>query len=275
MKTKHNKKRNTAFIFEVLIRELTKTIVKKDDKKKKLIVKLVRENFKGSTSLAKDLELYKAILDTNDLDKHTAEKLVFEARMRKGIINDKQLFKEQTEVIDKINKLVSPDVFSNFIPNYRDVATVYQIFDVKTKTKQRVLMEKQIIEKMTSPKNFKSAPAIKPVDSLTYKTFVSKFNEKYGTELLSEQRSLLGHYINSFTDNGLELKIFLNEEISRLRSKLEKAMNFSEIKEDSDLFGGTEKVMEILDGFSKKPIDNDLVQEVLKIQDLVQEIEKR
>ena len=241
MKTKHNKKRNTAFIFEVLIRELTKTIVKKDDKKKKLIVKLVRENFKGSTSLAKDLELYKAILDTNDLDKHTAEKLVFEARMRKGIINDKQLFKEQTEVIDKINKLVSPDVFSNFIPNYRDVATVYQIFDVKTKTKQRVLMEKQ----------------------------------KFGTELLSEQRSLLGHYINSFTDNGLELKIFLNEEISRLRSKLEKAMNFSEIKEDSDLFGGTEKVMEILDGFSKKPIDNDLVQEVLKIQDLVQEIEKR
>ena len=54
MKMKHNKKRNTAFIFEALIRELTKAIVSKDSKKKKLIVKLVRENFKGSSVLAKD-----------------------------------------------------------------------------------------------------------------------------------------------------------------------------------------------------------------------------
>ena len=81
MKMKHNKKRNTAFIFEALIRELTKAIVAKDGKKKKLIVKLVRENFKGSSVLAKDLDLYKAILETRDLDRHSAEKLVFEARM--------------------------------------------------------------------------------------------------------------------------------------------------------------------------------------------------
>ena len=53
MKMKHNKKRNTAFIFEALIRELTKAIVAKDDDKKKLIVKLVRENFKGSSALAR------------------------------------------------------------------------------------------------------------------------------------------------------------------------------------------------------------------------------
>ncbi len=48
MKQKHNKKRNTAFIFEALIRELTKAIVAKDEKKKKTIVRLVKENFKGN-----------------------------------------------------------------------------------------------------------------------------------------------------------------------------------------------------------------------------------
>jgi len=273
MKIRHNKKRNTAFIFEALIRELTKAIVAKDNKKKSLIIKLVRENFKGSSALAKDLELYKAVLETNDLDRQTAEKLIYEARLRKKIINEKQLFQEQTEVIDKINKLVSPNVFSNFIPNYRDVATVYQIFDFRTKTKQRVLMEKQMIDKMTSPKEAYTAPSIKPIDNLTYKTFVSKFNEKYSGELLSEQKRLLGHYIGSFTDNGLELKIYLNEEIARLREKLQAAAKLAEIREDPEMLEGTKRVVEILNGFSKKPVDNDLVQEVLKIQNLVKEIE--
>ena len=36
---------------------------------------------------------------------------------------------------------------------------------------------------------------------------------------------------------------------------------------------GTKRVVEILNGFSEKPVDNDLVQEVLKIQNLVKEIE--
>jgi hypothetical protein len=272
MKMKHNKKRNTAFIFEVLIRELTKAIVVKDNRKKKLIIKLVRENFKGSSALAKDLELYKAILDTYDLDRHTAEKLVFEARMRKKIIDERELFEEQTEVIDKINKLISPNVFSNFIPNYRDVATIYQIFDYRTKTKQRVLMERQIINRMISSKK-EALPSIKPIDNLTYKTFVKKFNEKYGSELLSEQKNLLSHYIGSFTDNGLELKVYLNEEISRLKNKLTQAMKLSEIKEDSEMLEGTKKVMKILDSCSEKPIDNGMVQEILKIQNLVKEIE--
>jgi len=268
---KHNKKRNTAFIFEALIRELTKAVVAKDDKKKKIIIKLVRENFKGSSVLAKDLDLYKAILETRDLDKHTAEKLVFEARMKKKVIDERELFEEQTKVINTINRLVSPSVFSNFIPNYRDVATVYQIFDYRTKTKQRVLLEKQIIDVMTS--SVESAPtAIKPIDSLTYKTFVKKFNEKYTTELLSEQKTLLSHYIGSFADNSVELKVFLNEEISRLRIILQEAIESREVTSDTQMIKNTRKVIEILDTCSSRPVDNEMVQEILKIQNLAQEI---
>ena len=268
---KHNKKRNTAFIFEALIRELTKAIVAKDDRKKKLIVKLVKENFKGSSILAKDLDLYKAILDTKNTDQHTAEKLVFEARMGKKTINEKHLFEEQTQVIDKINKLISPDVFSNFVPNYRDIATIYQIFDYRTKTKQRVLLEKQVVERMVSSGK-EQLPAIKPIDNLTYKTFVKKFNEKYGTELISEQKELLSKYIGSFTDNGLELKVFLNEEIYRLKEELQRSLNLPELSQDEQMHTGAKKVLEILEGFSKRPVTSDLIQEVLKIQNLVKEI---
>lgn len=272
MRMKHNKKRNTAFIFEALIRELTRAIVAKDDKKKKTIIKLVKENFKGSSLMAKDLDFYKAILDTKNIDRVTAEKIIFEARMGKKSINEKELFREQTEVIDKINKLVSPSVFSNFIPNYRDIATLYQIFDYRTKTKQRVLLESQVVNSMTSSQENKS-PAMKPVDNLTYKTFVKKFNEKYGSELISEQKSLLGHYIQSFTDNGVELKVFLNEEISRLTETMKRSLNMPDVSKDPEMIDGIKRVVKTLESFSERKIDKDMVQEILKIQNLVKEIE--
>ena len=76
MKMKHNKKRNTAFIFEVLIRELTKGIVEQNQDKKKLILRMIKENFKGNTLLAKDLEIYKMILETREVERIVAEKMV-------------------------------------------------------------------------------------------------------------------------------------------------------------------------------------------------------
>ena len=35
---KHNKKRNTAFLYECLIKELTKSIVRKDETRKQKII---------------------------------------------------------------------------------------------------------------------------------------------------------------------------------------------------------------------------------------------
>ena len=36
-KMKHNKKRNTAFLYEALVKELTKTVVEKDNNKKNIM----------------------------------------------------------------------------------------------------------------------------------------------------------------------------------------------------------------------------------------------
>jgi hypothetical protein len=271
MKMKHNKKRNTAFIYEVIIRELTKAIVKEDKNKKILIVKLIREHFKGNTYLSKDLDLYKAILETKEVDKYTAEKMIFQARTSKGSINHKALFAEQSNLINKINKFISPDVFSNFVPNYKDLATVFQIFNPKVKTRQRVLLESEIIQKMISNEE-KERELLKPIDNFTYKTFVKKFNEKYSSSLLPEQKNLLGHYVSSFVDNGINLKIFLNEEIPRLRESVSSSLESKEIKSDKDMSEKTRRVLDILANTSKRHVDNKFVHEILKIQNLAKEL---
>jgi len=272
MKMKHNKKRNTAFLFEVLIRELTKTIISKDDKRKKAILTLVRENFKGNTILSKDLDLYKAILDTRQVERRTAEKIIYEAKLQKRLINNKELFRQQTALISKINKEISSDVFTNFVPNYKDIATVFQIFHPKTKTKNRVLMENTLVDGMISDQE-RERELLKPIDNLTYKVFAKKFNEKYSSTLLEGQKELLKRYVGSFIDNGVDLKIFLSEEIPKLKESVIKALKMEEIRSDKTMVENTKKVLAILEGTHKRPVDNFFIHDILKIQNLVKELQ--
>ena len=41
MKLKHNKKRNTAFLYEILVRQLTKSIIDKNNDEKKMRIKWI------------------------------------------------------------------------------------------------------------------------------------------------------------------------------------------------------------------------------------------
>ena len=64
---KHNKKRNTAFIYETLSRELTKAIVDKDAKRKSMVVSLVKEHFSAGSVLTQELNHYKILLESEDI----------------------------------------------------------------------------------------------------------------------------------------------------------------------------------------------------------------
>ena len=68
MKLKHNKKRNTAFLYEVLIRNLTKAILDHDDPLKKRIIVVVKEHFKGDSELKKQLNIFSSLMESDSLD---------------------------------------------------------------------------------------------------------------------------------------------------------------------------------------------------------------
>ena len=110
------------------------------------------------------------------------------------------------------------------------------------------------------------------IDNLTYQNFVNKFNEKYDNKLLKEQKELLTHYVASFSDNSLQLKIFLNNEISRLKLKIKEAKDISYIQEDDDMLEKTQLVFNKLQKFSKETISESILLTVLASQSLVEEI---
>ena len=272
MKMKHNKKRNTAFLYECLMKELTKSIVRNETGKKDQIIKIVKEYFHKGSLLKQDLEVYSSILECKKLSKEFAHRFLFETRKDFHDLNRKEIFNKQTELIKMINESISPQTFANFISNYKDIASVGTFFDSKVKAKSRLLIENRLINHLTRSKPVKKE--MKHVDNLTYKTFINKFNKTYEKTLRKEQKNLLTNYIVSFSDNGLALKSFLNEEISRLKKEVNTLSENEKNAQNTTLSSKLGRVYSKLESFAKTPITEELVKDVFYIQDLVKEVSK-
>lgn len=270
MKIKHNKKRNTAFVFESLMREATVAVIKGDTDRQEKVIQIIRKHFKQDSDLKNHLECYRSLYENQELPTETSEKILREAKIASRLIDPSGLFKSQTELINDINSTLAPSVFSNFVPNYKTLATIDQIFCDKLPPKTRVMLENTIVNNMS---NTPPQPQIEEdVDKTTINCFVGKFNEKYSDTLSEEQKQLLSHYITSFTDNAVSLKVFLNEEIGRLKNVIVESKAGDVFVTDPEMKQKADQIVEKLDGFRKAEINDDILLTVLKTQQLVKEI---
>ena len=212
MKRRHNKKRNTALVYEALIKEATAAILRGDHSTKEKVVSIVKKHFGFNSVLRKDLQCYQSLAENQSLSTEDSRRILNETKMQKRLIDPTALFKAQSEAIKDVNIQIDSDIFNNFVPNYKTLATIDQMFSLKTSPKDKVLLENEIVTFMSDEIQ---EIETQTVDDLVITTFVEKFNKKYSNNLLEEQRELLTHYILSFSDNGVSLKMFLNNEISR------------------------------------------------------------
>ena len=267
---KHNKKRNTAFLYECLIRELTKAIIKEDKQKQTKVKGLLREFFTKGKVLAQELDLYKSLLESRELNQDFSRRLMVETKKDFDGLDRKEVFNEQTALINKINKALGNKAFSNFVPNYKDLATVGLYFQNSSLgAKKRIVLEDKVVDYLT--RLDESQTEMKPVDQLEFKMFVKRFNETYENSLLKEQKDLLSNFIVSFSDNGLGLKSYLNDEIGRLKEAVS-----ANIVEGSNtaLNENFKKVKAKLDSYAKTPINSKIVEEIFYIQDLLAEVNR-
>tara|TARA_R110000824_G_scaffold64934_1_gene169473 strand:- start:43 stop:867 length:825 start_codon:yes stop_codon:yes gene_type:complete len=270
MKHKHNKKRNTAFLFESLIREITKAALKNDDNLRVKAINILKEFFSKNKILADELELYKTLYQPAHCTADFAQKIINEAKVRHKRLNKENIFQSQTNLIIKINKDLGKNIFENFIPNYKNLATIYQVLYEQADIKKQISLEEKLKDYLQQDSKIIEEQKYKPVSKLAFRTFYNKFNETYGNNLLREQKELINHYISSFERDDLELKVFLNEEITRLRSEVHEKIN---LKKDSLFKEKKNQILAVLESFSKREIDNNMIEKVLKIQQLLKEID--
>ena len=267
---KHNKKRNTAFLYECLIKELTKAIVREDKKRQTITKSILKDFFYNNSILRKELNLYTSLLESKELTEEFSRKLLEETKKDFYSLNRKGVFNSQTNLINAINSKLDQGIFSNFVPNYKDIASIGLYFqNSKLPAKKRIMLENKLVKFLGRKEQILTE--MKHLDNLEYKTFVKKFNNAYDRTLRKEQKDLLTNYIVSFSDNGLGLKTFLNEEIGRLKNAVAQQIVEGLSSPNNENF---KKVKAKLDNYAQTPINQQIVEEIFYIQDLIAEVSR-
>ena len=178
-------------------------------------------------------------------------------------------------MISKINKELSKDVFTTFVPNYKNLATLHQIFNnLDLTAKERVLLEEDALQLMIEGKQKVEQKELKHIDNIVFKSFVERFNNEY-VGLLEEQKVLLSRFITSGIGGDIEFQIYLNTEIGRLKEEVATAKETKEFTEDSDMSAKADQVLCLLETFSQKPLEDRDLKKILKIQELAREIKTK
>lgn len=271
LKFRHNKRRNSCFLFEALTKELTTQIIRKDANKQKDVLDCLKEFFRKGTLVNKEMKLFKYLNENNGLDEHDARELIRRVVLEYNKLDQSKLFEEQTRLINFINKKIGASVYSQYVPSYKNIATISQIFDREVAIPTKIIMENAIVEHLTRDSNNGNLEEGIKLKNSVVSTFTKLFNSSYG-DLLKEQKELLQKFVYSVNDAS-EFKFFLNEELKRLHKILKEHKEDKDIVSDVNMKDKYSKIFSILEQFKDdKPLTEAMISDLMKIQGLAKEL---
>ena len=233
---KHSKFRNTGFLFELLVRQVTSDIL---NNRKGIAEGLLKKYFNSKTELSNELKLYQFIVSERYNNENRAERFVDAVVESRKKLDEKKILKEKYNLIKEIKENYSIEEFlRSQIPNYKVLASVYKIFEYKINETQnydpkdfvatKFTLVEHLIGKTPTTKTLAESTIAtelkkedKEIQLLSYKMLVDSFNQKY-SNLNDKQKGLLKEYINSFT-NSDTLKVHFTTEVKSLIKEFKSA----------------------------------------------------
>jgi hypothetical protein len=232
-KIKHSKFKNTGFIFELLVRQITSEIMSAN---KSVAEKILKEHFNSKKELSKELKLYQYLINEKYNSESKAEQFIntiLEARKK---IDEKKLTKEKYNLIKEIKETYNLDEFiKSPISNYKTLASIYKIFETVTTDDQydptdivssRFTIAENIINTSIENKDAKIKDMVleeyrkqdEDLRAVSYKLLIESFNNKY-KNLTEQQKGLLREYINNINNTG-KLNEYVSNEVTNLVNSL-------------------------------------------------------
>ena len=273
-KLKHSKFKNTGILFELLVRRIASDILAGKDS---LALEVIKNHFKKGTELSKELKMYQALTKENFDSQYKAQEFVNIILQERVNLNEAILRRQKYNLIKSIKEsFVMEDFFKYRVSNYREMASVFKLFEntQSVSPKEYVECKNVILETITKAdvkvitesvdKDYAALP--KEIRMLAYKFLVDSFNSKY-TNLSESQKKVLRTYINN-VDNSENLRKFIVTEVKRLKGEFSK-IKLTDIVSQIKL----KETVNLMDNIAKsKIISESQVLSILRYHELLDEV---
>ena len=280
-KLKHSKIKNTGILFELLTRQITADVLAGKSTKS---VSILKKYFNENTELGKELELYKLLSEKHYQSEVRANDLLNVVITQRQKLSNSNLRREKYNLIKSIKENYNvTDFFDGRIPNYRILASIYNVFqsettDEKFKTDHIVNSRFTVLENITSKKvdgkKIKDkvlseySKSDKDLRLLAYQILVDKFNKKYKS-LDESQKSLLKNYINNVSNTN-SLREYVDIEVSKIKKELK--THLPKVDDKITNIKLTESINQISNLTKGKVVDEKQVLTLMRYYELIKEI---
>lgn len=282
---KHNKKRNSALVYEFLIRRMSSQLIAKDQLGYRRTFGMVERYYGSGTPLGAERELFDVIRNTRGASRSIAERVLGEVKEHAVKIEGRLLETKKGDLIREINHSIGQGFFSQHrIPEYRLLASIQMVIDGSrlrldrlTENVQRVRLEEALIEFMTTQEPIASQSDElneDRVDGLVCSLAAQKFHEKYGDALIGPQKKLLDVYLRSIMTGKQErLDEHISAEVVRLDKALVSGRLLKEVREDKVMESKYSEAQAALKKISGPGDVAKKIEELMLYQKLVAELE--
>jgi len=281
LKLKHSKIKNTGILFELLTRQITADVLAGKSTKS---VSILKEYFNEKTELGKELELYKLLSEKNYASEVKANDLLNVVVKQRQKLNNSNLRREKYNLIKSIKENYNvTDFFNGRIPNYRILASIYNVFQSETTNEKfkadhivnsrftvlEHVTNKKVDEKKIKEKVLKEyTKEDKDLRLLAYQILVDKLNTKY-KKLDESQKSLLKNYINNVSNTN-SLREYVDNEVTIIKNKLNK--HLPKVNDKITNIKLTEAINQIENLTKGKIVNEKQVLTLMRYYELIKEI---
>jgi len=278
----HNKKRNVGIIYELLLRNISDSLIRDDKESASKALRIIESRFDKSTELYKEFRLFNALAKSTVTNTAIAAAILTEAKAAARRCNSKKLDQEKSILIKEINhNLKDKSFYHRRIPEYKTYATIQTLLnDWRSEDRSdltRVIQyESKIIENLISEKADVAGEISdlknEDVNSLVVKIMTEKLNARYGSSLDKDQKSILREYVFS-KSLGPNSRISTQLEKSK-RDCLADLNSYKDQTENSTIL---EKIHEVSDRIQNESIDlvdDEKISKFLVIMQLKRELQE-
>ena len=229
---KHSKYKNTAILFEMLVRKLTSETLTSD---KTVTVEIIKKYFGKNTALSKELQLYNALIKESFKSEAQTLEFIRSCKAAHTKLNKSTLRRQRYNLVKEISENFDFQKISKIrINNYKELASIYKLFEYSEVDNPKVLLECKtsiVNHLMGKQESIDTSNALietykthdKNVRLLAYKILVDKFNKKYST-LDENQKQVLNKFITHVNDSE-SIKQYFEKIIPSIKKDLKEQVN--------------------------------------------------